>query len=55
MLTFKKSAKSDFLHNFFSQELWNLKITENMCHHTVVTPPHFCKNNLLYNKLKMEK
>ena len=40
MLEFQKYAKSDFLHNFFCQDFWNLKITENMYHH-VVTPPHF--------------
>ena len=34
-----------FLHNFFLQDFWNLEITENMCQHTVVTPPLFLKEN----------
>ena len=38
-----KKFKIRFLCIIFFQDFWNLEITENMCHHTVVTPPHFLK------------
>ena len=36
-----KKYKIRFFSIFFSQYFKNLKITENMCDHIVVTPPYF--------------